>query len=99
MNNKLPKVFANPVDHKIKNNSEVFSTINNTNVVNKVNKEDIIKKINNIFASRNFTYKLNFKIKTKNGIIEKRVIGKNDNYLITLDNDKILIDYIEDIWT
>ena len=99
MNNKLPKVFANPVDHKIKNNNEFFSTINNSSVINEVNREEVIKKINNIFASRNYTYKLNFKIRTKSGVVEKRIIGKNDNYLITLDNDKILIDEIEDIWT
>ena len=91
MEKKIPKVFANKIDRKIENN-EVFKddTI----------KEDILdinSKINNIFKSKDYIYKVDVNIKLKDGVVSKRVIGKRNDYLITMDNELIKISDILDI--
>jgi hypothetical protein len=74
--------------------------ITNNNEDRKVlyNRYEIETKINNIFNSSNFVYKANVNILTDKGIIKKNIISKNNGYIITLDNEKIPIDHIKDIY-
>ena len=72
----------------------------NNNIRNNVEKKDnrnIIQKINDIFASPNYIYKANVKITTKEGTTSKRIIGRNKDYIITMDNNLIPIKDIIDI--
>lgn len=113
MEKKLPKVFANPLDHKIENNKEVFysqneavSEINDSESTqvpsskfSSLKEKSVGQKIQDIFNSKSYVYKADAKIKLKSGIVEKKIVGKNQRYLITMDNEKIPLEDILDIWT
>ena len=94
--NKLPKVYANNIDKKLNNNSYFYASDDGKNDVI-LNKPDVVKKINEIFSSPNYIYRANVVIKLNDGEIEKKIIGKNKDYLITIDNELISIDSIKDI--
>ena len=91
-----PKVFRNTINKSIKNNENVFYSKNK--VKNEIKEsKNIIQKINEIFASPNYIYKANVKIKTNDDIITTRIIGRNKDYIITMDNKLIPIKNIIDI--
>lgn len=91
-----PKVFRNTINKSIKNNENIFYSKNE--VKNEIKEsKNIIQKINEIFASPNYIYKANVKIKTNDDIITTRIIGRNKDYIITMDNKLIPIKNIIDI--
>lgn len=93
--NDLPKVYANKIDKEFKNTQEIYYGDNRS-----IEKKDLLtisKKINEIFASSNHVYKSRVKITFSDKIVEKIIIGKTQNYLITLDGEQIKIDNIMDI--
>lgn len=59
--------------------------------------KNINQKINDIFNSSRYVYKADVEITLKDGVVSKRVIGKNANNLITIDNELIPISDIVDI--
>ena len=90
--NKLPHVYANTNLNSIKNNETIYyNKDKNTKVVN------VNNKINELFRSSKYVYKIDVRITTKDKIEVYKVIGKVNDYLITINNDKILIDDIIDI--
>lgn len=100
MEKKIPKVFANKIDRKIENNDTYSYTRNNENFIEANDKQDnldINSKINNIFKSSGYIYKADVSIRLKDNTIEKRIIGKKNGYLITMDNELININDILDI--
>lgn len=100
MKEKLPKVFANSFSKQISNNEKVYHVRKEISVPieNKpLPLENINNKINALFKSSKYVYKLDVEITTTNGISKKRIIGKNKNNLITLDNELIAIKDIIDI--
>lgn len=92
---ELPKVFRNNTNKTFNNNKNVFYSkdISNTNT------KDIYQKINDIFSSPSYIYKANVEISLKDKTIIKRIIGRNKDFLITMDNDLIKITDILDIKT
>ena len=90
------KVFENHIDRKINNNEEVYYS--------KDVKEDsdsdksVYQKINDIFTSRNYVYKADVIIKTKNDTLNRTIIGRNKSYLITMTNELIPVSDIIDIY-
>lgn len=98
MEKKIPKVFQNNIDKDISNNDKYYYSANKSEIINKVDKpKNINKKINEIFASPTYIYKANVEIKTKNSTFTTKIIGRNKNYLITMDNKTIPINDIIDI--
>lgn len=113
MKREIPKVYANKIDKEIKNNEKVVYTQNEDSIIEKTadnftteSKVDKLKrelngninqKIKNIFNSKNYIYKADVVITLKDKKINKRIIGKNGNYLITYDNELIAISDIVDI--
>lgn len=100
MNKKLPKVFANPITNKINNNRNVYYSSDRNlenNVESKKIVESIDSKINRLFKSSKYVYKVDVEITTANGTSKHKIIGKNKNNLITLDNSLIPISTIIDI--
>ena len=94
----LPKVFHNKLDKKFNNNSSVYYSSNNNYEENRsVDTRTIPQKINDIFSSPNYVYKANVEITLKNKKITKRIIGRNKDFLITMDNTLIPIRDIVDI--
>lgn len=97
----LPKVFRNNVDKKFTNNNSVYYSNNDTRNTS-VNEEikdgkTVLQKINEIFASPNYVYKANVEITLKDRKVTKRIIGRNKNYIITMDNMLIPVSDIIDI--
>lgn len=103
MKNKLPKVFANNIEKEINNNEKIYSSYSEQNkkkkeiTENQFTKKNINQKINEIMNSKNYIYKTPVKIKTKNDEITTKIIGKNRQNIITIDNKLIRIDEIIDI--
>lgn len=94
------KVFANKIDKKINNNNVVFygahdeikDVVSTNHTIKNIN-----QKVNDIFKSKNYVYKADVIITTKNGDAKKRIIGRNKNNLITADNELIPITDLLDI--
>ena len=104
MEKKLPKVFANKVDKKINNNETVYYDRGASNEIIEENQPitnnnlfSVNQKINKIFGSSRYAYKADVDITLKEGKISKKVIGRNKNELITMDNELIKISDIIDI--
>lgn len=98
----LPKVFHNKIDKTFNNNKSVFyssnkSSDNDSNNSNElIDKRNVLQKINSIFSSPNYVYKANVEITLKDKKVTKRIIGRNKDYIITMDNDLIpIIDIID----
>lgn len=100
MEKKLPKVFANKIDKNLNNNETVYYDKNEVRSEQKDNSSSIFtvnQKINQIFSSARYVYKADVIITTKNGKVNKRIIGRNRNELITMDNEVINVNDILDI--
>ena len=94
---ELPKVFHNKIDKKFDNNRNVFYSSNTYEEDRSVDTRTVLQKINEIFSSPNYVYKANVEITLKDKKVTKRIIGRNKNYIITMDNDLIPISDIVDI--
>ena len=93
----LPKVFHNKIDKKFDNNRNVYYSNNTYEEDRSIDTRSVLQKINDIFSSPNYVYKANVEITLKDKKITKRIIGRNKNYIITMDNDLIPITDIVDI--
>ena len=82
---KLPKIFKNNINKPINNNNRVYySGSRNTK---EVGIDDLFKQ--------NEIYRTNITITLKDGkIINKTIIGRSINHLITIDNELIPINDI-----
>ena len=96
---ELPKVFHNKIDKKINNNRNFYYSNGDKQEKNETPKDNktIIQKINEIFASPNYVYKANVEITLSDRKITKRIIGRNKDFIITMDNELIRISDIKDI--
>ena len=110
MEKKLPKVFANKIEKELKNNEIVYyergsKEDKKEEIIEKENKKlkipeelNITQNINKIFGSSRYVYKADVQIKYKDGnTVDKKIIGRNKNELITMDNELIKISLIDDI--
>lgn len=106
MSKEIPKVFHNTINKKINNNKDVYYSANKNEIENNTpkitnnhlkNTKSIKQKINQIFSSPNYVYKANVLITTKNETLKKNIIGRNNKYLITMDNETIPIEDILNI--
>lgn len=95
MSKDLPKVFAVPINKKINNNEETFTSLERKNSIT----EEIIPKseINKIFNSKNHVYKSRINITTKESTKDYEVVGLVKDGLVTLDGQIIKIDDIIEI--
>ena len=94
----LPRVFRNNVDKKFNNNKNVYYSSNSPKEDEDIkDSKTVLQKINEIFSSPNYIYKANVEITLKDKKVTKRIIGRNKNYIITMDNVLIPISDIIDI--
>lgn len=104
---KFPTVYKSKIEklkNKIQNEYYYHDDNNDRNLKmsdlknKKVDKMLLMKKINDIFSSPSYVYQADISILYKNGEnISKKVIGVKDNYLVTIDGERIFIDDIYDI--
>ena len=101
MEKKLPGIFAGKVDKKTGNNEDVYYSsheVRESVQQGKINdSRNVNQKINDIFNSPNYIYKADVIIKTNNGEITKRIVGRNATHLITIENELIPLTEIKDI--
>ena len=98
MDKKIPKVFANKIEKEIGNNEKVYYG-NDKEEVREFKKSDlnVNQKINQIFGSSRYVYKADVVIKLKDKVVTNKIIGRNKNNLITMENELINISDIVDI--
>ena len=87
-------MYHNVINKKINNNRMVYASYSNNNKSN----DNVREKINNIINSNNFIYSKMVNIIIGNDIIKRKIIGIYNNSLITIDNEYIPIDNINDIY-
>lgn len=92
--NKLPNVFASPINKKLNNYQDMYRS---DKKVKLYNPKDINKKINEIFGSLNHVYKSKVRITMTDGVKEEEIVGKTNTNLLTIDNKLIKITDILDI--
>ena len=93
-NMEKPSVFANKIDKDLNNNEKVFNSSNKKEMEVDLEREakvDVNAKIREIFASPHYVYKADTVITTKDGVLNKRIVGKNGDRLLTIDNEFIEI--------
>ena len=102
MSKELPKMYQTKINKPINSIQKVYSSINNSNTedrsYNKYSDISIDKKIDNIFNSYDYVYKADVTIVTDEGTVSKRIVARNKNNLITMDNEFIRISVIRDIY-
>ena len=98
--NKKSNLFVNKIDKTLNNNERVYYSNVETKELTKTNTEknpNLNQKINSIFTSSNYVYKAQVKLILKDKEETKKIVGKNQKYLITMDNELIPISDILDI--
>ena len=95
--NKLPNVYANPIDKKINNVQENYYSLRSSNIIKKNSEREINKKIDQIFASSSHISKSRVLITLEGGVKEVDIIGKSNNNILTMDGSLIKISDILDV--
>ncbi len=101
MDKKLPKVFANEINHDINNNEKYYKSNESKKdlEVFKIDEsnQSINEKINKLFLDSIHKYIIKAKIITVDDVIETKIVGRNRNSILTLDKKVIPIKDIVDI--
>lgn len=102
MNKELPKMYHNKINKTVNSIQKVYSSMenhkNNELRQNKYSSISIDQKIEQIFKEKDFVYKADVEIITDTETIKKRIVARNQNNLITIDNEYIPISIIRDIY-
>ena len=102
MKKDLPHIFKGKVEKNLNQNETVINkeieVYDHIDEIVRKDLDSVNRQINNIFNSENFIYKADTLITLKSGEkVKKTIIGKNNNSLITMDDDLIEINSIENI--
>lgn len=95
MNKKLPNLYKN---NNIKNNTnKVESKVDERCLDTKLDYNTVKSKIDKLFKSIKYVFNIGVIIKTKNEVLDTKIIGRVKNSIITEDLKEIPIIDIEDI--
>ena len=93
-----PKMYQNKIDKEFNNNKIVYKASEGSDRSSNIwNMNDIRQKINDIINSPSFIYRALVNIELKDQMIVRKIVGLYNNNLVTIDNEQIPIDSIEDI--
>ncbi len=102
MNKELPKMYQNKIHKNMDNVQKVYSTMNKKEPEETRSSRyaniSIDKKIDDIFQAADYVYKADVTIVTDTDTIKRRIIARNHNNIITIDNEYIPISIIRDIY-
>lgn len=106
MKKDLPKMYQTKINKTVPSIQKVYSTLDTRQPLNEertVNNTryssiSIEKKIDNIFNSPDYVYKADVTIVTDGETLHRRIIARNRNNIITIDNEYIPISIIRDIY-
>lgn len=97
MGNK-PEMYRCNNGKVFNNNRSVYASYNDNNSNIIYNSNDIRRKINSIISSDNFIYTTRVNVVIDNKILSKKIVGIYNNNLVTIDNEYIPIELIQDIY-
>lgn len=104
MKKELPKMYQSKINKPVPSIQKVYSTMNakkeekTETRTSKYSSISIDKKIDSIFSSPDYVYKADVTIVTDTEEIKRRIIARNRNNIITIDNEYIPISIIRDIY-
>lgn len=104
MKKELPKMYQTKINKTVPSIQKVYSTINSKQETPKEERNQrysyvsIDKKIDQIFKASDYVYKADVTIITDQEQLQKRIIARNRNNIITIDNEYIPISIIRDIY-
>ena len=95
--NKLPNIYKGNCSKST--NKKVYYSKEGDNVINKVisKNKDVGSKIEDLFRNSNMNYTNEVRVILKDRVVTTRFIKKIDNYILTIDNEKINYNDILDI--
>ena len=90
---KLPEIFKNNIDKKINNNKEVYYSFINNNLDNEnnLNDKNINDVIDELFNSDRVVYSIRVIISTNSKVYDTYLVARTSTYLLTIDEERILI--------
>lgn len=108
MEKKLPGIYANKIEKKIPTNKHVYyssveqeqQTQLESKKENRISLEGktVPQKLYSIFHGPNYVYKADVELVVKGEKRREKLIGYNHSNVITIDNQVIPIDDIEDVY-
>ena len=104
MKKELPKMYQTKINKTVPSIQKVYSTINMPNEDRTYDRGtryssiSIDKKIDSIFNSPDYVYKADVTIVTDTEELKRRIVARNRNNIITIDNEFIPISIIRDIY-
>ena len=110
MNKELPKMYQSKINRDVPSIQKVYSTLDKRTLSSedevldrsysnkRYSSMSIEKKIDNIFNSPDYVYKADVTIVTDGETLKRRVVARNRNNIITIDNEYIPISIIRDIY-
>jgi len=104
MNKELPKMYQTKITKTVPSIQKVYSTINQSkesrveDTNTRYSSVSIEKRIEQIFQSPDYVYKADVTILTDTEKLQRRIIARNHNNIITIDNEYIPISIIRDIY-
>lgn len=104
MNKELPKMYQTKINKTVPSIQKVYSTIdqkrevNNQDRATKYSSISVEQKIDQIFSAPDYVYKADVTIVTDTETVKKRIVARNNNNIITINNEYIPIAIIRDIY-
>ena len=93
---KLPKIYHEQINKKIKNNKEI-AYVSKEGITEEKKEESIDDVLNKVFNGIGYSFNIPLRIETFNKVYETSLIAKSNNYLITFDNDTIPLSEVKKI--
>ena len=93
---KLPKIYHEQINKKIKNNKEI-AYVSKEDITEEKKEESIDEVLNKVFNGIGYSFNIPLRIETFNKVYETSLIAKSNNYLITFDNDTIPLSEVKKI--
>ena len=93
-----PEMYRGNIKKTFNNNRSIYASYMDNSEIKVYDNSDVRKKINDIFNSNTFIYRTKVNLVIDNKIISKKVIGVYNNNLVTIDNEQIPINIIQDIY-
>ena len=98
MNKKIPNIYKGTPPANLNQEKSIISTVTTEETFEEEVPKSINSQIKDIFSSSNFVYKADTKITLFSGeTLEKTIIGRTNNSLITIDDELIDVKDIERI--